>query len=391
MAQIIPHFPIPANQYIISPMTQRTLSCIALCTYLLFLFPACRAHSAPPPPLNRVAAWLPTSWDGARARVSWEANHVHIQELSPVWYQLDASGDGSINLYAGARDVALVDEAHAQSTLVIPLINNAYAGTGFDPTPVSTMIYDPTRRAAHITTLVSETLIYGYDGIDIDYESLNGLNDRYAFSLFIEELAVALHAHGKLLSIAVHPKTSEPGPWDGPKAQNWKRIGATVDRFRVMTYGYHWGTSEPGPIAPLWWMEDVMSFATSVVPPNRVYAGLHFYGHDWEGTSSSSVVWEDVQALINGYGAVPQWRDADAWGRAVAEPWLTYTDNVGQTHEVWYANGASIAARLGLVRQYGLGGVAVWRLGGEDPANWLAIATTLRPTDLVYLPIALHK
>jgi len=365
----------------------------ALCTCLLFPLLACQicqVKSDPPPSLNRVAAWLPTSWDSARARGSWEAHHIHIQELSPVWYQLDASGDGSINCYAGARDVALVEAAHAQSALIIPLINNSYASTGFDPTPVSTMMYDPDRRAAHIAALVNETLTYDYDGIDIDYESLNGSNDRYAFSLFIEELAAALHDQGKLLSIAVHPKTSEPGSWDGPKAQNWKRIGAAVDRFRVMTYGYHWGTSEPGPIAPVWWMEDVMAFATSVVPPNRVYIGLHFYGHDWVGTSSSSVVWEDVQALISGYGAMPQWQDADAGGRAVAEPWLTYTDSAGQAHEVWYANGASIAARLGLVRQYGLGGIAVWRLGGEDPGNWEAIATTLHPTGIVYLPL-IHR
>ena len=82
------------------------------------------------------------------------------------------------------------------------------------------------------------------------------------------------------------------------------------------------------------------------------------------------MVWEDVQALSNGYGAMPQWQDTDAGGRAVAEPWLTYIDGAGQAHEVWYANGASIAARLGLVRRYGLGGIAVWRLGGEDPGNW---------------------
>jgi spore germination protein len=372
-------------------MTRHMLTLIVMCTCLLPSLLACRAHGDPPPPLNRVAAWLPSSWDSARARGSWESHRIHIQELSPVWYQLDASGDGSINTYAGARDTALVDEAHTQSTLVIPLIHNHYASTGFAATPVSTMIHDPARRAAHVTTLVSETLTYGYDGIDIDYESLDGLDDRDAFSLFIEELATALHAHGKLLTIAVHPKTSEPGSWDGPRAQDWARIGAAVDRFRVMTYSYHWSTSEPGPIAPLWWMEDVIGFATSIVAPSRVYVGLHFYGQDWVGTSASSRVWEDVQALVDAYGAVPQWQEADARGRAVAEPWFTYTDSLGQPHEVWYADGASVTARLGLVRQYGLGGVAIWRLGGEDPANWSAIAAVLHPTSQVYLPIVQRK
>lgn len=337
-----------------------------------------------PPPLNRVAAWLPTSWDAARARASWEANRAYIHELSPVWYQLARSGDGSINPYEGARDATLVTEAQAQSTLVIPLVNNAYDDAGFDAAPVSAMIHDPARRAAHIAALVNEAVTYGYDGIEIDYESLNGETDREAFSLFIEELAAALHAQGKLLAIAVHPKTSEPGTWAGPQAQDWRRLGAAVDRFRVMTYDYHWSGSDPGPIAPLWWMEDVLDFATSVVPPNKVYVGLNLYGHDWGGgPSSDSLVWESVQRLITTHDITRQWQERDGWRRRVAEPWFTYTDASGQRHEVWYADGASIEARLGLVGRYGLGGIALWRLGGEDPACWQAIADALRAGSLV--------
>jgi spore germination protein YaaH len=323
---------------------------------------------------------MPTSWDSARARASWEANRAVIDELSPVWYRVDADGSGDISAYAGARDTALVAEAHAHGALVIPLINNDYPATGFDPGPVSAIIHDPARRAAHIQVLVDEVVAYDYDGIDIDYESLDGSADREAFSVFIEELAAALHAQGKLLSVAVHAKTGAPGGWDGPRAQDWARLGAAADRFRVMTYAYHWGGSDPGPIAPQWWVEDVLAFATSVVPPNKVYMGLHFYGHDWRaGGGGRSVVWEDVQALSVAHGALPRWQGQDRLGRPVAEPWLAYTDAQGQAHEVWYANRSSVAARLALVRAYGLGGVAVWRLGGEDPANWLAIATAMRP------------
>ena len=362
-------------------MIKRALLYIALFVCLLSVLLVYLDRDAAPPPLNRVAAWLPSSWDGARARASWEANRAHIQELSPVWYQLAPSGDGSILPYAGARDSALMEEARAQSTLLIPLINNCYGSAGFDPAPVSAMLHDPARRAAHVNALVNETLAYGYDGVDVDYESLNGSADRDGFSLFIEELAAALHAHSKLLSVAVHPKTGEPGSWDGPQAQDWARIGAAADRFRVMTYGYHWGTSEPGPIAPLWWMEDVMDFATSIIPPNRVYLGLHFYGHDWTGNSSSSLTWESAQALITAHGATPRWKTASGWGRAVSEPWFTYTDGAGRAHEVWYADQTSVTARLRLVQQYGLGGIAVWRLGGEDPANWSAIGAALHPAD----------
>ncbi len=354
-----------------------------VCLLSLLLLFLMQGNSRYPPPLNRVAAWMPTSWDSDRARASWQANRAHIQELSPVWYQLDASGDGSINTYAGARDAALVNEAHAQSppVLVIPLINNSYAGDGFDAAPASAMIHDPARRAAHVSLLLDEVLAYGYDGIDVDYESLNGHADRDAFSIFIEELAAALHAHDKLLSIAIHPKTSAPGDWDGVIAQDWTRIGAAVDRFRIMTYGYHWAASEPGPIAPVWWMENVLAHATSIVSPNHVYAGIHLYGHDWNGTSASSLTWTSAQTLISTHNAPTRWKAASPWWRTVAEPWFTYTGDLGQAHEVWYADGASVTARLELAKRYGLGGVALWRMGGEDPATWSAIARTFHPIE----------
>lgn len=339
-----------------------------------------RAQTYPAPPsLNRVAAWMPSTWDRERARASWDAHRRAIHELSPVWYSIAPAGDGSIIAYAGARDAALIAQAHAQSTLVIPLIHNAYDDIGVDPTPVSIMIHDPLRRAAHIAALMNEAEAYDYDGIDIDYESLGGPEDREAFSQFIEELAAALHTRGLLLSVTVHPKTAEPGTWEGAQAQDWARIGAAADRVRIMAYAYHWRTSDPGPIAPLWWVEEVTRFAVSVIPPNKVYLGIHFYGHDWSNASSESVTWESAQDRLAAYGATRQWQTSEGWLRPVAEPWFTYTDESGRQHRVWYADGESVAVRIALAQKYSLGGIAVWRLGGEDPAIWQAITEMLGP------------
>jgi spore germination protein len=339
---------------------------LSLLTALFFA-----AYTPEPRPL-RVAAWMPTSWDAERARASWLANRHLIDELSPVWYQVGAAGDGSLVRYSGACDVTLITEAHDSGALVLPLVNNAYGGV-FDPALVSAVLHDPALRAAHITALVDEMLACGYDGIDIDYESLGGMADREAFSLFVEELAAALHAQGRLLAVTVHPKTAEPGNWAGPQAQDWARIGAAADRLRVMAYGYHWEGSGPGPIAPLFWMEDVVRFARRQVEPHKVYLGLHLYALDWSAAGTTARTWEGVQPLAAAPGAERQWVDQQGWRQTVAEPRLIYTAD-GVQHEVWYADGTSIAVRLSMVRRYGLGGVAFWRLGGEDPACWTALS-----------------
>ena len=70
----------------------------------------------------------------------------------------------------------------------------------------------------------------------------------------------------------------------------------------------------------------------------------------------------------------------------MAEPWFTYTVDLAE-HQAWYADGESVAARFYLVERYGLGGIAVWRLGGEDPAIWTAVADALELTQKLYLPL----
>jgi spore germination protein YaaH len=44
---------------------------------------------------------------------------------------------------------------------------------------------------------------------------------------------------------------------------------------------------------------------------------------------------------------------------------------------VWFATSRSLEAKLGLVQQLDLAGIAIWRLGGEDPQNWQVIRSKL--------------
>nr|AIA91886.1 CAZy families GH18 protein [uncultured Saccharopolyspora sp.] len=68
---------------------------------------------------------------------------------------------------------------------------------------------------------------------------------------------------------------------------------------RSCTYDYSWSTSEAGPIAPIPWAHDVIAYATSVVPAEKVYLGLPFYAYDWLAKSGESKVWTQVQVLLD--------------------------------------------------------------------------------------------
>ena len=306
-------------------------------------------------------------WDQSRGFDAILANVDVFSEISPFWYRVEA--DGRVVPYTTASGGTYIDSnilsfLRAHGILVLPTVANIVNGV-WDGAAVSTIIADPQLRAVNITNLVNLAITGGYDGIDLDYENLRA-TDRPAFTTFVRELASALRAQGKLLTVNVYAKTSEPGTWDGPRAQDWLAIGQAADQVRIMTYEYSWSTSGAGPISPLNWVTDVIAFARSQIAPGKIMQGVPFYGYDWVGQRGTDIVWTQAMALANQYSAPVQWDSASA------SPWFEY--RAGATrHTVWFENGASVDAKLGVAAANGIGGITVWRLGGEDPDNWKAM------------------
>jgi len=141
-----------------------------------------------------------------------------------------------------------------------------------------------------------------------------------------------------------------------------------ADQVRIMTYEYHWSTSGPGPISPIDWVGSVLAFAKTTIPAQKIMQGVPLYGYDWVGQSGVDHVWKDMMALATQYSATINW---DA---ASASPWFTYLVN-RTSHTVWFENASSVDAKLQVNIGNDVGGVSVWRLGGQDPETWSALRT----------------
>lgn len=351
-------------------------------------------------PLPRVIAWMPGTWDTDEALASFRKHQDQIDEISPFWYGMAA--DGTLQPFDGVPNATLVSEARKSAILVIPTISNS-----FDPERVHTVLSNDTFRAQHIQAIVYEVVANGYDGIDIDYENLYAA-DKDAYSQFLAELAVALHDYNRLLTVAVQAKTNTFAGWDGVGALDYQAIGAVADEVRIMTYGWCWrtgcvGSDPPGPIAPLHWVEDVILYARRLIPPEKLILGIPLYGYDWwpdrEGGSTRgrpqawfdlalpnepgapgavqgvALNWWDVQALITEHSPDIQWWESDDAG-LVQEHWFSYAGD----HSVVYADQDSVRVRWKLAQKQGLGGVALWYLGSDDPRIWEFLGKPVLPT-----------
>lgn len=303
-----------------------------------------------------IVVWLPPNFEGG-ARESFFANADIIDDISPFWYATDGGG----RLY-GTRNDELVRIAHEHNIRIIPSVHNVTANPGV----VVGVLRNPTVRARHVQNIVDEVLARGYDGIDIDYESLDA-SLREPYSAFIRELGAALRQHDRLLTVAVHAKDSDWGGLGG--FQDWAEIGKHVDQLRIMTYDYHWRGSGPGPVAPAYWIDAVAEYARSVVDPSKVLIGVHFYGYDWPpGGNATPRPWSVIEDIINQQGATVNFMERNSAG-PVEESYFTYRSPQG-TRQVWFMTETGLASKVQTVQELDLAGIAVWQLGYEKPEYW---------------------
>ena len=301
-------------------------------------------------------------WDEEEARRTIENQGLQIDVASPWSYAVTATGGVELQPDLKAEGEAeLTARLHELGMKVIPTIANTTSGL-WDTGTISAVIRNPSLRQAHVNAVVALIQDKGLDGIQIDYEDLPAA-DRGSFSSFVTDLGAAIHAIDKLLYVTVHVKEDDAGYDDRNKSQDYAAIGKAADMVCLMAYDWHWSTGPAGPIAPYDWVDRVLRYSVTQIPPNKILLGVGLFGYDWVGSTATNLTWRQVVALAALHQADEEW-DVGA-----QSPHFSYTVD-GVEHEVWYEDGRSAAQKFDLARRYRLGGVELWRLGGEDPAVW---------------------
>lgn len=252
---------------------------------------------------------------------------------------------------------------------IVPSLADVTAGR-WSYQPVDRMLHSPALMARQIDAIVRLVEANHYAGIDVDYEQLRA-GDRRDFTTFCERLAAALHARGKVLSVALFAKASNAGDSPTNVAQDYRALGRAADQVRLMGYDYHWASSAPGPIAPVDWLRDVLRYARTQIPAGKIVLGIPLYGYDWTGGHGAVVSWLQALRLSREYHAPPR------YDTSAQAPWFTYTDSAGRKHTVWFENAASSRAKFAVAQGAGIGGVYLWMFGYEDTGTWAALRQVL--------------
>ena len=216
----------------------------------------------------------------------------------------------------------------------------------------------------------------GFAGVDVDFEFLPpSLADSYA--AFLARLRQRLGPQGYFVWAALAPKTSPDQPGLLYEGHKYDAVGEAVDAVLLMTYEWGYTYGPPMAVAPLPNVRAVLEYALSVISPSKIFLGIPNYGYDWPlpfqagVTRAESISNRRAIELAVQYG-VPISVDEEAQA-----PNFTY-ESEGVTHQVWFEDARSIAAKLGLITQYGLRGGSLWNIDRPFSQTYLTIASQFR-------------
>lgn len=281
--------------------------------------------------------------------------HTELTQMNTFTGLISGNGSVSGNLFAQAETYAQGMNQPAYLTVA-----NINAQTGnIDGNMVNQVLSNATDTDKLIQNLVNLIKNTSFTGINIDFEQF-AISDRSAFSAFLLNLSAKLHAVGKKLSVDV------PAVTNADSAYDYGAIGAVSDEVIVMAYDYSYPGTPAGPIAPIDWVNQVLSYTTSQIPANKILLGIPAYGYDWSNGQAQALSLTQVDSLISTDHITPDW---DATNDV---PYFTYIKN-GVTHTVYYENTQNTNDELALVQQYHLAGIAIWRIGLEDTNYWTAV------------------
>ncbi|HZX45873.1 MAG TPA: glycosyl hydrolase family 18 protein [Clostridia bacterium] len=308
---------------------------------------------------------LPSSYD---RMVKYGKN---ISAVAPFWYRLspaDASDLQQHHPEEGFTDKKMkriIEKAHEQGMEVLMLVHNMlYGGRANGKELAKRMLATGESRKAFIDKVEAVLEKFGYDGINIDIENIY-VADRERFSALVKELYERLSPKGYRVTVCVPAKTRDnlKNTWSGPF--DYKEIAKYSDNVVIMTYDEHGYSSGPGPVASYGWVRNVMKYAVGQIPADKILMGVPGYGFDWTAGKKGAryISYSQAVSLASSKGAKIQ------WDNAARVPYFKYTQN-GQSHEVWFESKSSLEHKLDIVKEYNIGGIALWRVGLEDAGFW---------------------
>ncbi|WP_277673989.1 LysM peptidoglycan-binding domain-containing protein [Piscibacillus halophilus] len=319
-------------------------------------------------PLTEVNAYITQTGEEGQREVLEVGRHLTY--LSPFTYSYRE--DGTLTNF---NEEAVINAAYETNSMPLLVLTN-YANDSFDSDLAATLFRNPDLQHTLINNMLNLMEQKGYQGVNFDFEYVYP-EDREGYNDFLRRFVERFRPAGYSVSSALAPKDSGDQVGLLYEAHDYRAHGEILDFVILMTYEWGWAGGEPWAIAPIDEVREVLDYAVTVIPPEKIMMGIPLYGRDWEipwveGTFATTVSSEEAVELAAQYGSDIQYHPQHQ------SPYFEYTDETGQRHEVWYEDVRSVQAKYQTVKDYGLRGISYWVLNIPFTQNWPVLESEFR-------------
>ncbi|XP_028054814.1 class V chitinase CHIT5b-like [Camellia sinensis] len=262
-------------------------------------------------------------------------------------------------------------------------------GAGEDLSIFSKMVSSGHSRRSFIESSIEVARKFGFNGIDLDWESPQNPKEMENLGLLLHEWQAMVHKESKatgqapLLLTAAMYFSVDFFLSDVQRSYPVDSIGKNLDWINAMCYDYHgrWETSTTGAQAALFDPKSnvgtsygLQSWITAGLPPSKLIMGLPLYGRTWQLKDPRS---HDVGAPAVGVGpgsdSVLTYSMVEAFNRVnnatvVYDMETVSTYSIAGTSWIGYDDVKSTIVKIKFAQALRLRGYFFWAVNGDY--NW---------------------
>ena len=294
--------------------------------------------------------------EGNNTLESYVSNAGGMNVIVPTWFNV-VSGDGTYTSLA-SRDY--VDKAHDMGLKVWAMVENVSTEESVKNLNTKTLMSSTSTRKKLIEKLMNEADTYGFDGFNLDFESLKAEAGPH-YVQFIREMSVACRNKGLVLSVDNYVPSSYTAFY------NRREQGIVADYVIVMGYDEHYAGGEAGSVSSIPYVREGIENTLKEVPKEKVINAVPFYTRVWtvnEGKTSSKAY---------GISDARQWVEENqvelSWDKLLGQYYGETVSGSGQQY-IWMEEEDSMKLKIDLIKEFDLAGVACWKLGFEPADIW---------------------
>ena len=295
-----------------------------------------------------------------------------INVVSPAFFYINENGELEENIGNSGKEY--IKWAHNNGYKVWPMVSNAYAAKeSLDIN--SNIMKNYENRKELIESIVEKCVKYDLDGINIDFENMYA-EDKDLYSRFIIELTPRLKEIGMVTSVDV---TAPDGGETWSMCFDRHVIGDVADYIIFMAYDQNGiSSNKPGTTAGYNWVKlNLVKFLqTEEIEPERLILAVPFYTRVWTTNSSGEIVSKNTISMKDIDNIIPEGTNK-TWDDELKQNYVEYMDG-NNKKQIWIEDIDSLKAKISLIKENNLAGVASWQKDMETEEVWQMFKTELQ-------------